>query len=195
MNIIRKEKDGLREQYIAKRREMDKAEKAERDMRICRAAANLASFRYARYVLLYAANSDEIDVTGIADAAWSAGKTVAYPRCDKETHTMKYHIVTSVAELSPESYGINEPPSDAPVYDPSVESGSAVCFVPGLLYDHEGYRLGYGKGFYDRYLSSFSGCKIGVVYDDFIVKRVPRGRYDVSLDILLTERGVRALRR
>lgn len=195
MNIIKKEKDELREKYIAKRRAMDSALKAQRDAAICRAAAELVSFRYAQYVLLYAATDDEINISGIAEAAWRAGKTVAYPRCNKDTHTMKYHIVTSEDELSPDSYGIREPSPDLPVYDPAVASGSSLCFVPGLLYDRNGYRLGYGKGFYDRYLSSFSGCKIGVVYSDYIIPSVPRGRYDVALDILLTESGVKTVRR
>ena len=66
-----------------------------------------------------------------------------------------------------------------------------VCFVPGLVYDKAGYRLGYGKGFYDRYLSSFTGCTIGVVYSDYILPEVPRGRFDMSVDILLTEKGVK----
>ena len=79
------------------------------------------------------------------------------------------------------------------MYDPSKESGSAVCFVPGLLYDKAGFRLGYGKGFYDRYLSSFSGCKIGVIYSDYILPVVPRGRFDVSVDTLLTEKGVKSV--
>ena len=135
MNIIKKEKDELRERYIAERRAMDPTLKLERDAAICRAAVGLVSFRYAQYVLLYAATDDEINISGIAEAAWRAGKSVAYPRCDKATHTMKYHIVTSEDELSPDSYGIREPSPDSPIYDPEAESGSAVCFVPGLLYE------------------------------------------------------------
>ena len=73
-------------------------------------------------------------------------------------------------------------------------TGGAVCFVPGLVYDRSGYRLGYGKGFYDRYLSAFTGGKIGVVYSDYVIGSVPRGRYDVTVDILLTEKGMRPLK-
>jgi 5-formyltetrahydrofolate cyclo-ligase len=104
---------------------------------------------------------------------------------------MEYHTVGSLDELTPDAYGILEPPADAPVYDPINEKRSAVCFVPGLVYDRAGYRLGYGKGFYDRYLSHFSGCTLGVVYSDYILPTVPRGRFDVSVDILLTEKGVK----
>lgn len=191
MNMIRKQKDEIRAAYSARRAAMEAAEKQRRDEAICRAAVGLVSFRYAEYVLLYAATENEIDISAVAKEALARGKKIAYPRCDKETHTMRYHIVTSLGELYPDAYNICEPPPENPVYDPEKDLGSAVCFVPGLVYDKEGFRLGYGKGFYDRYLSAFSGCTIGVVYSDYILPTVPRGRFDVSVDILLTEKGVK----
>ena len=110
---------------------------------------------------------------------------------EKLFREMSHCIVQSLDELKTGAYGILEPPEDAPVYEPEKDTGAAVCFVPGLVYDKAGYRLGYGKGFYDRYLSAFSGCTIGVVYSDYILPVVPRGRFDVSVDILLTEKGVK----
>lgn len=189
--MIKKQKDDIREEYKQLRMQMPMEERQRRDEAICRVAESLVSFRYAEFVLLYAAAQGEIDVSAIAQTALEKGKTVLFPRCDKKTHTMKYHSVRSLDELAVDSYGICEPPEENPVYDVENEKGSAVCFVPGLVYDKAGFRLGYGKGFYDRYLSSFSGCTIGVVYSDYILREVPRGRYDVSVDILLTEKGVR----
>jgi len=191
MNSIRKIKDEIRAEYSARRASMDPAEKKRRDDAICRAATALASFRYAEYVLLYASTENEIQVQAIAEEALARGKKIAFPRCDKESHTMQYHLVSSLDELAQDSYGILEPPQENPIYDPENDLGSAVCFVPGLVYDKAGYRLGYGKGFYDRYLSHFSGCTLGVVYSDYILSTVPRGRFDVSVDILLTEKGVK----
>ena len=191
MNVIPKQKDEIRAEYAAKRAAMDKEEKARRDAAITKAAVGLVSFRYAEYVLLYAATDNEIDISAIAKEALARGKKIAYPRCDKETHTMQYHIVSSLDELTPQAYGILEPPAENPIYDPASDLGSAICFVPGLVYDTDGYRLGYGKGFYDRYLSAFSGSTVGIVYSDYILPTVPRGRYDVSVTILLTEKGVR----
>lgn len=189
--MIKKQKDDIREEYKERRQTMTAEEKYRRDCALCAAAENLVSFRYAEYVLLYAASADEIDVSRIAEAALERGKKVLFPRCDRKSHTMSYHIVNSLDELVLDETGSAEPPEDAPVYDAQNETGGAVCFVPGLVYDRAGYRLGYGKGFYDRYLSAFSGCTIGVVYSDYILPEVPRGRFDVSVDILLTEKGVR----
>ncbi len=189
--MIKKQKDDMRDEYKQRRLEMSMEERQARDEAICRAAESLVSFRYAEFVLMYAATQGEIDVTPIAEEALRRGKTVLFPRCDKKTHTMQYHSVKSLDELVVDSYGILEPPAENPVYDVENQKGSAVCLVPGLVYDKAGYRLGYGKGFYDRYLSAFSGCTIGVVYSDYILNEVPRGRFDVSVDILLTEKGVK----
>ncbi len=190
-NLIKQQKDDIRETYGARRRSLDAAEKEKRDAKICSLAVSLVSFRHAEFVLLYAASEHEIDLDPLAEAALAAGKKIAFPRCDKETHTMTYRVVSSLDELSPGAYGIREPAADAPLYDPAAEHGSAVCFVPGLVYDKAGYRLGYGKGFYDRYLTAFAGCTIGVVYSDFILPAVPRGRFDVAVNTLLTEKGVK----
>lgn len=191
---VKQRKDLLRREYKAKRRSIPPEEKLRRDREICRYAQLLASFRYAEYVLLYDAMPDEISVTEIAYAALEKGKKIAYPRCNTENCTMTYHIVSSPEELVPDAYGIREPLPSAPVFPSEFPPGNALCFVPGLLFDRDGFRLGYGKGYYDRFLSSFPGSRIGVIYTDFIVPSVPRGRFDVKMDILLTEKNVRNIR-
>ena len=190
-NTVRDQKNALRSKYRAERAQIDAAERERRDEAIANAAANMASFRLAEYVLMYAPTGEEIDVTGIARRALALGKRVLYPVCSKAEHTMVYREIKSLDELTPGAYDLMEPPADAPDYDPERDAGSAICFVPGLVYDKSGYRVGYGKGFYDRYLSSFAGCKIGVIYSDYILRQVPRGRFDVKVDILLCEKGVR----
>jgi len=66
--------------------------------------------------------------------------------------------------------------------------------VPCLAYDSYGYRIGYGKGYYDRFLSAFEGTKIGLCYSDFKLDKLPRGKYDVKLDVIITEKGVMVIK-
>ncbi len=183
-------KKELRASFREKRKELAEETKRYRDEAICKAAVDLASFRYAEYVLLYAPTKYEIDVMPIAEAALKKGKKVLFPRCDTVSHTMTYRFVSSLSELSPDAYGILAPSANAPVYD-TADKASAVCFIPGLIYDRSGYRVGYGGGYYDRFLADFSGCKAGVIYSDFIIQSVPRGRFDHKVDIMLTEKNVR----
>ena len=186
----KQEKDALRKEYKEKRKALPKEEKERRDAGICRRAASLAVFRFAKYVLLYDATESEISLSPLAREALARGKVLAYPRCDTESRTMTFHTVSSPDELVPDAYGIKAPRADAPVFAPGKYAGSAVCFVPGLVFDRGGFRLGYGKGYYDRFLSSFPGSSVGVIYSDFLVPRLPRGRYDRNTDILLTEQNV-----
>lgn len=191
MSSLKEIKDDIRARYKLARKEIDAAQRERRDAEICRRACELVSFRHAEYVLLYASLEDEICVDAIARAALEKGKMAAFPLCDPVKHTMSYRFVTSLDELTVGSYGIREPSPDAPEYMAETHRSSAVCFVPGLVFDGAGYRVGYGKGYYDRFLSSFSGSRIGVVYSDFILPKLPRGHFDEKVDMLLSEKGVK----
>ena len=191
MYEIKKEKDALRAEYGEKRRAIVPEKKKTMDDKINAAATSLVSFRHAETVLLYAPLSDEIDVRTIAETAWARGKDVAFPKCDPETRNMTYHIVRSFDELCEGTYGIMEPSPDAPLFDAAKP---AICFVPALLFDRSGYRVGYGKGYYDRFLHRFGGSKVGLVYSDFILERVPRGKFDLAVDLLICENGVRMVK-
>lgn len=185
---IRKEKNEIRKIYLQKRAAITEEQRRRWDEKMCAIVVALASFRFADTVLMYAPTNGEPDVMPIAREALRRGKQVAFPRCKIFEHTMSYHLVRSLDELKPGAYHISEPPAHAPKY----EGGDrAICLIPGLVFDNAGYRLGYGKGYYDRFLPGFSGVTVGIVYSDFICERVPRGRYDLSVEILVTEKGVR----
>ena len=108
---------------------------------------------------------------------------------------MEYHIVQSTDELVVGAYGIREPAETAPVWHAGETSAEdhPVCLVPGLVFDRAGYRVGYGKGYYDRYLSTFPGVRVGIVYADCVLGEIPRGRFDLAVDVLVTDKGVRAV--
>ncbi len=195
MTPIKREKDAIRKDCSDKRNAIDKEAHVAMDEKICSLATSLVSFKYADVILLYAPIKSEIDVMPIFHEAIKRGKRVAFPRCNVEERTMKFHYVNSLEELSPCAYGIREPSEDSPVFDPSEEKGSAVCYVPGLAFDVYGYRLGYGKGYYDKFMHNFNGCTIGVVYSDFILNSLPKGRFDKHCDVMLTEKGVKSIKK
>ena len=194
MTPIKKVKDEIKQEYSAKRDALPMDVRAARSNKICTTAINLISFRHAEIILLYAPIKSEIDVAPLALAAWEKGKAVAFPKCNKENGTMRFHFVNSFDELEIGAYGIREPKEDAPVYDPLTDKRVAICYVPGLTFDVYGYRLGYGKGYYDKFMNQFGGCTIGITYSDLIVKELPKGRFDKHCDILLTENGAKAIK-
>lgn len=192
-NLLRKKYSDIR-QNIASEYNLKK----EFDQKICRTVTTLASFRFADTVLIYAPMGTEIDVTDISLAALQTGKKVAFPRCEPKTSTMCYHYVDSLDMLKPGAYSILEPDGSLSEYSFS-DPKRAVCIVPGIVFDESGYRLGYGKGYYDRYFSmrrdhdcdGINVVLIGVAYSSCVVKDVPHGKFDLAVDILVTEKGVK----
>ena len=185
---IKELKTSIRKDYLARREAIPPEEKAKRDERICRYILSSASFRYAETVLAYYPRKGEIDILPVLTAALSMGKRVALPRCDGEHH-MTYRFITSPDDVESGMYGIPEPPESAPAF--AEDAGHAsLCLVPGVVFDTRGYRIGYGGGYYDRFLHSFGGSVAGVIYRDFILPTLPYGRYDLSLPVMVTEAGM-----
>ncbi len=187
---IRKEKNSLREKYLRKRRELPSEYKSKLDALLCKKFLETFTYRSAHTLLVYYPLSDEADITQIALKALADNKTVAYPRCTGDS-VMEFYLVSDPSQLESGSYGIMEPCKDLPLYDPKrSHTERTICLVPGLLYDSCGYRLGYGRGYYDRYLPLLEATKVGVTYSSFIVKDLPRGRYDTTVDFMICEKGV-----
>jgi 5-formyltetrahydrofolate cyclo-ligase len=193
MYEIRKHKTEIREYYLEKRHTLDNDLRAQNNEKICRNMISSATYRYADVLLMYYPKPDEIDIRPIAEAALAAGKRVAFPRCNPEDHTMIFYYVNSLDELTPGSYNIMEPSDELPAFDVSeAENCNVACVVPAVVFDKKGFRIGYGGGYYDRYLAGFRGTKLGLVYRDFIVNSVPHGRFDLTVDVMITERGLYA---
>ncbi|MBO7148415.1 MAG: 5-formyltetrahydrofolate cyclo-ligase [Clostridia bacterium] len=193
---IRSEKNRLRKKYSEIREGIFGQDKFELDEKICSRILSLVSYRFADTLLLYSPVKSEIDITPIAVAALKAGKRVAFPRCTPEGSLMHFHYVSSLDELTPGHYSILEPSADAPVFDKKKDHSkeSCLCLIPALIYDKNGYRIGYGKGYYDRYLLDFHGSKAGVIYDALIAESVPHGRFDLKVDFTVSEKGVNIIK-
>ena len=185
---IKARKTDLRNEYLAKRKALPEEERRSRDEQICRFILSSASFRYASTVLAYYPRAYEIDIRPMLEEALTIGKRVALPRCE-EQHRMRYHYVSSLDCLSPGSYGILEPDADAPIFEESL-SAPSLCLVPGVVFDTHGYRIGYGGGYYDRFLHDYHGSLAGVIYRDFILPSIPYGRYDLALPVMITDSGI-----
>lgn len=185
---IKSRKTDLRNEYLAKRRAISDEERLARDTEICHFILSSASFRYASTVLAYYPRAYEIDIRPALEQALALGKRVALPRCEAE-HRMQYHYVSTLDGLAPGSYGILEPDADAPLFEES-HAASSLCLVPGVVFDAHGYRIGYGGGYYDRFLHNYHGSLAGVIYRDFILPSIPYGRYDLALPVMITNTGI-----
>ena len=185
---LKNAKAQIREAYLQKRRDIPADEKREKEKLLCAYFLNSASYKYYDILLLYSPLPDEINVTDIAVKALEDGKRVAYPRCVPNSRLMNFHFVDPAELHSSGSFGIKEPPADSPVYEVNCR-GCAVCLIPAIVFDKYGYRIGYGGGYYDRFLSRFSGTLAGVAFSDFITDSLPHGKFDLRADTIFTEGG------
>ena len=180
------DKNTLRGVLMQKRAEFSREERKGMDRDIAAGIFDSPLFKNASMLLIYAPLENEINLLPLAHVARKRGLTIAFPRCDKETNTMQFYILPEGQKLTPGAYGIPEPPEDAEVCIPDER---ALCIVPALSYDLSGNRIGYGKGYYDRYLATFPGVKVGATYAAMLLKSVPTEAHDLPVDWLFTERG------
>ena len=170
------------------RREMPPDVIREKNDQIFRRLVATQQYRRAKTVVLYVSKELEVDTRRLIKRAWKDGKRVAAPRCVENTRLMNMHLIRSMDDLQEGALGILEPNENLPILH---DTRDAICIVPAFCNDFRGYRVGYGGGYYDRYLSSFSGAKIGVNFSDCVRPRLISGRYDVPVDLLVTDRYIR----
>ena len=180
------EKDKLRQIYRAKRRALSTEFCKQEDSKLCEIISRLPEFAAAKTVLLYAPMGAEIDVLPLVEIAKRLGKRVAFPLCNTDDKTMTFHYSENISELSVGAYGIREPKAETEIYG----GEPAICIVPGLAFDKYGNRLGYGGGYYDRFLSVCSVPSIAPVREGFLVDGVlPTDEHDVKTDMTVTVKG------
>ena len=144
------EKAALRRELLRKRRQLPG--RPEKDRAIFQVITALPQYRQARRLYLYVSTGEEPDTRQLLLAALQAGKEVYAPRCLERPGEMAFLRVTGEEDLAPGKFGIYEPdPRRCP---PAPEGEEGLCLVPGLAFDRSGFRLGYGKGYYDRFLAA-----------------------------------------
>lgn len=185
---IRKDKAQLRNKYKEIRQNLDLQDKRSSDEKIKRKITDLWAYREENLILTYVSLENEVDTKEIIKYALNDGKVVAVPRCVENTRNMEFYIINSIKDLEKGSFGVLEPNIEK--CKKLDDSTKGLCIVPALAFDKRGYRLGYGKGYYDRFLSNFKGKSIGICYFSCISERLPNGRYDKMVSSIVTEKGV-----
>lgn len=145
----------------------------------------LPEFINAASVLFYASFRSEVDTIALLKEALSRGKTVMLPRVEGDV--LKIYEIKDMEELSPGYMGIPEPSSSAERLR-TVEEVRLVV-MPGAAFDPGGFRLGYGKGYYDRMLEGARGVPlVALAYEEQISDSLPHEEHDVRVDVIITDK-------
>lgn len=136
-------------------------------------------------VALYSAKGSEVDTAWIDSAARAQGWWVAYPRVSGHARSLTFHAVR-LDELTPSRFGLREPSADAAVV--GVDEIAAFV-VPGLAFDRDGGRIGWGRGHYDATFAAAPAValRVGLAFECQLIEHVVHEPHDVALHIIITE--------
>lgn len=180
MTEIDTQKAALRAHFKALRAAIPNHVRATLDGTLCEALiAALSERPNVRALLLYCPLPGEIDILPVFHYARAHGIPCYFPRCNDEPGQMSFHLTPTLDDLAPGKYGIREPSPNAPLL---TDFDDALILVPALAFDKEGYRLGYGGGYYDRFLAAHPIRSMGITYAQFFLDTLPHSPQDVPVN-------------
>ena len=180
------EKRALRRELLALRNAISPEGKRAWDAAINRAIIGDAWFGQAKAILAYCPIGSEPDIRPALEEALRQGKQVCLPKCNPETREMVFHPIASLEGLQPGAHGIPEPEESNSEF---IIQHSALCLVPGIAFDRAGFRLGYGGGYYDRFLAWHRQLRtLGICYEMLFRDGLPIDAMDIAVERVLTER-------
>ena len=159
----------------------------EADHEIFHHVTNLPEYRNARAIFCFVSMPYEADTRKIIRDALSKGKRVGVPRCEGKGIMNAYEIHSPERDLRPGKWSIPEPAADAPLMDPADFS---LVLVPCCTAARDGRRLGFGGGFYDRYLFKTNAVRAVLCRERVMCDDIPINSHDLTMDIVISERGV-----
>lgn len=174
------DKAALRKEIRAKKKAMTEAEICEKSKNLCRKFLESNAYRAAKTVYGYLPYNQEVRTWELLQQAMRDGKRVAVPKVyDQE---MRFIYITDFSQIDTGYCGIPEPIADGPV----AEDRDALVLMPGLAFDNEGHRIGYGGGFYDRFLSAEPDHPtVALCYDFQVVEDLPVEAFDIPVDVVI----------
>jgi 5-formyltetrahydrofolate cyclo-ligase len=180
-----KTKGELRKLMMEKRKALSKEEKKELDGIIFSKVIESEYYTKAKIIFVFVSHEDEVDTIKIIKHALKNNKIICVPKVISKLQGMEVIEIKSLEDLEPGKFGILEPkPGNNIISAETID----LVLLPGLAFDIDGGRLGYGGGFYDRYLTNITinTPKIGIGYDFQIIDKVTMEKHDNHIDGIIT---------
>jgi 5-formyltetrahydrofolate cyclo-ligase len=188
--VFTTEKTVIRSCAVDARKRFDREKKQLFDKAVTERFTESDFFKSAENILCYASMDFEVSTNDILKTCLTenSGKTLSVPRISG--NDMDFFVIRSEDDLAPGTFGIREPKSHC---EPFNNFKNCVCLTPGLNFTENGYRLGFGKGYYDRFFAAHPEVlKIGLIFEDFLYndEAFTPDSFDIPTDIIITERRI-----
>ncbi|ART77266.1 5-formyltetrahydrofolate cyclo-ligase [Sutcliffiella horikoshii] len=183
-----KEKSVLRDEMKKKLGGMDRSSHAAKSKDIHDKLFASKEWQHAQAIGVTISRFPEVDTEAIIMRAWEEEKRVAVPKCYPSTKSMEFYFLENLNQLESVYFGLKEPIVKEVELCPKDKL--ELVLVPGLIFDEEGYRIGFGGGYYDRYLVGYTGSKVSLAFSQQLVKKVPTDYYDIPVHKIVTNEVV-----
>ncbi len=173
-------KKSLRNYALSLRKEI--INKKDLETKVINNVLNNKKVLEANNILIYVSLDMEVDTKVLINKLWNLNKNIYVPKV--EGSIINFYKIDSFNDLVIGSFGVLEPITNI-IYK---DDNNSCCIIPGLFFDKNNNRLGYGGGYYDRFLENKNIYKIGICFSTFIVDNLITDKYDIKMDEVITER-------
>jgi 5-formyltetrahydrofolate cyclo-ligase len=182
-------RDQFRQNFLRQRDALEPAARLAKSDAIWKRLVELPVFQRAEAAFFYITHGSEVDTTLMRRMARELGMRVAAPRSKPGDHSMVFHWLDTEDALVPGAYGILQPEPSTPAAPPGP---GVVVVVPGVVFDARGNRIGFGGGYYDRWLAGAGrgAATVGLAFHEQLAPAVPTEAHDRPVDVLVTDRQV-----
>lgn len=186
--VIDRNKIKLREEYKSLRNQFDLDIVESKSKIIVKKIIESNFYAEAKNIMVYIPHKKEVNIRNFIDIAWRENKKILVPKTDSIEKKMNPYVIKSWEDLKIGNYNIYEPKTYNKT--PFLIDEIDVILVPGIIFAKDGYRIGYGGGFYDRFFSRINNIPIivGVAYDFQVLDSIPFDKYDYSMNLIITEK-------
>lgn len=191
---MKKEKKELRKIFLQVRDSIDKDVRLDMSLEICDRIAKTDAYINASAVFVYVSIGSEVDTYKLIDRVLKDGKRLIVPKCNTKERLMVLYEIKDLKWLKVGAYNIPEPSDEAIQgrHAFRVDSRSIdLAVVPALAFDETGRRLGYGGGYYDKFLSGFCGYSVGIAYPQCMADELPHEDFDCRVDEVICAKGMK----
>ncbi|MDN4609036.1 5-formyltetrahydrofolate cyclo-ligase [Sporosarcina highlanderae] len=177
-----------RKQLLAIMKNMNTKDYINKSSAIAEIFLDSEEYRNASTIGITISRFPEVDTISIIESAWKSGKNVAVPKCISATREMDFRLITSFDDLETVYMDLREPAIDKT--EAIDKSSIDLLIVPGVVYSNEGYRIGFGGGYYDRYLVDYPGDRLSLAFEVQTAQSFMSESHDQPVDKIITESGV-----
>lgn len=173
---------------LTKLTSLPEVRKKQIEKKLSRNLFNSKLWKKANVIGLTCSTEIEWNTMPIIQKAWSEGKGVAVPKTDSTKSTMKFYLIKNEGQLKVGYGNILEPIIELSRFIDKFEID--LLIVPGIVFDKYGYRIGFGGGYYDRFLTNFTNETVSLLSSKQLVDKLPIEKHDINVQYLITETGL-----